>query len=62
MQEPLDKRWPQLLAAARAWRASIIGDTITTPRATHDALIVAIEAFDSEQEQAEGDAGQPKSK
>ena len=44
----LDPKWPQLLAAARVWRASLIPKTSTGTAAPTNKLIDAIEAFDED--------------
>jgi hypothetical protein len=42
----MDARWPALLAAGRAWRASLIPKTSTGIAGPTQALIAAIESFD----------------
>lgn len=46
----LDPRWPQLLAAARAWEARLIPGTSTSLQDVTRNLRVAIAAFDEESE------------
>jgi len=42
----MDPRWPQLLAAGRAWRGSLIPRTSTAVANTTNLLLEAIAAFD----------------
>jgi hypothetical protein len=42
----LDERWPQLLVAARVWRASIIEGAMIATRVPTERLLDAIAAFD----------------
>lgn len=44
----LDPRWPRLLAAGRAWRATLIPGTSSGIYGPTKALLAAIESFDTE--------------